>query len=236
MYIGDILQRSRNVVAAILFLTFAALFFTSLTMKPLESDSGLKGIYPADIHSQESRRKAEAEFYRERDAQLTPKGALERYSACALILSLGVLFLPKLTALTESIRSRRYRQISLYVLIPASIVAGEVLVTSVNLDRMMYPTWQDNIVVNWFATALAAVTVAIVLLPFFIYSLTQQSVVRGSSSSRVARVFSLVLLSISIPLFLVALALGQAQMLLLSSLLAIFVLPGTDYFAKKGVG
>ena len=56
----------------------------------------------------------------------------------------------------------------LYLATPVSIVLSEILATSLSLDRMLYPTWRDNIVVAWFVSCAVAFAVCFMLLPLLI--------------------------------------------------------------------
>ncbi|MBN0690858.1 hypothetical protein JTM16_33995, partial [Pseudomonas aeruginosa] len=136
-----LLYRFRILAAVVIAIISICLFSASLTMDVLKSSDVLVSIYPEDINDYASRLAAEELFQDELLGQLTDKIYLERYSICSLILALAIYFLPS----PVIVRRNRVLLVFLYFAIPVSIVISEVLVTSINLDRMLYPTWADNI-------------------------------------------------------------------------------------------
>ncbi|MBN0182194.1 hypothetical protein JTL53_34445, partial [Pseudomonas aeruginosa] len=159
-----LLYRFRILAAVVIAIISICLFSASLTMDVLKSSDVLVSIYPEDINDYASRLAAEELFQDELLGQLTDKIYLERYSICSLILALAIYFLPS----PVIVRRNRVLLVFLYFAIPVSIVISEVLVTSINLDRMLYPTWADNILISWLVSCVFAFTVCLILLPLLI--------------------------------------------------------------------
>lgn len=158
------IYRFRVLAAAVMASVSIYLFSVSLGMDVLKSYEVLADIYPENMNDYASRLTAEEKFQDELLRQLTDKIYLERYSICALILALAIFFLPSPVV----VRRSRVLLVFLYLETPASIVLSEVLATSLSLDRMLYPTWRDNIVVAWFVSCVVAFAVCFMLLPLLI--------------------------------------------------------------------
>ena len=157
------IYRFRVLAAAVMASVSIYLFSASLGMDVLKSSEVLADIYPENMNDYASRLTAEEKFQDELFRQLTDKIYLERYSICALILALAIFFLP------SPVVVRRSRVLLVFSLAtPVSIVLSEVLATSLSLDRMLYPTWRDNIVVAWFVSCAVAFAVCFMLLPLLI--------------------------------------------------------------------
>ncbi|MGP6308588.1 hypothetical protein ACQUHX_11160 [Pseudomonas aeruginosa] len=159
-----LLYRFRILAAVVIAIISICLFSASLTMDVLKSSDVLVSIYPEDINDYASRMAAEELFQDELLGQLTDKIYLERYSICSLILALAIYFLPS----PVIVKRNRVLLVFLYFAIPVSIVISEVLVTSINLDRMLYPTWADNILISWLVSCVFAFAVCLILLPLLI--------------------------------------------------------------------
>lgn len=158
------IYRFRVLAAAVMASVSIYLFSASLGMDVLKSYEVLANIYPENMNDYASRLTAEEKFQDELLRQLTDKIYLERYSICALILALAIFFLPSPVV----VRRSRVLLVFLYLATPVSIVLSEVLATSLSLDRMLYPTWRDNIVVSWFVSCAVAFAVCFMLLPLLI--------------------------------------------------------------------